>query len=125
MPLDQKGFLKTALPTKTDMPSAAAEHGLPHRQRFALPSDPASRHRWFCLLAGVLAERSIVELRVSDPRACRAWSVRARSTDLPGLLMNAEAGTTFTAETVSFQVGAEHVETASVEPLPSFDDPSS
>jgi hypothetical protein len=60
----------------------------------ALPSDPASRLAITCEVAGALAELGVQSLDITDPRACRSWTLSARTADLPRTMMEAAPGTT-------------------------------
>lgn len=55
-------------------------------------------------VAGALAEAGVQMLEVNDPRACRAWTLRARESDLPRSLLEAAAGTTFSGSGVALLV---------------------
>ncbi len=76
----------------------------PVRGVLPLPENDDDRHAALCALAGLLAESSITAFTITDPRACRSWTIAARQTDLPSLLMSAAPGTTLTAEPIALCV---------------------
>jgi hypothetical protein len=57
-----------------------------------------------CAVAGSLAESGVGSLEVSDPRACRSWTLKAREADLPKCLVEAAPGTTFRGDGVALLV---------------------
>lgn len=77
----------------------------------ALPTDTNARWAVLCELAGVLAEHAVQSLEVQDPRACRSWTLSARTSDLPRAMLEAAPGTTFVAPAygVTIMLAEQHV----------------
>lgn len=75
--------------------------------QLAWPIDPERRFRSACEVAGVLAESGVQALTISDPRACRSWTLEARRANLPRVLADCAEGTVLNAPGVSLCVEGE------------------
>lgn len=78
--------------------------------RWPLAERSDARLLQFCEIAGILAEHGVQAIEITDPLACRAWTVRTRATDLPRTLMDATPGTVLSCDGCSLLLTGTHME---------------
>jgi hypothetical protein len=68
-------------------------------------------------VAGALAEAGVQLLEVNDPRACRTWTLKARESDLPRALLEAEPGTTLSGAGVALLIDERQIRWVAEAPI--------